>query len=109
MCTRTIRVLRLAFLLLVFRVSAAGAQEAPAPAGPAEIDKRLNDLEKKVEAQRFTYDTILKKIDDVLWFERVGDVADIDKIYYTSVPNPKEEETYGIQNARHPFRAWAYV
>ena len=96
-------------LLLLAHPGAPRAQEASAPAASSEIEKRLNSLERKVEAQRYTYDTILKKIDDILWFERVGDVAQIDKVYYTSVPNPKEEETYGIQNERHPYRIWAYV
>jgi len=99
----------LALALLVVWAPAPGGQEAPAAAGPAELEKRLAALEKKLEAQRFTYDAILKKIDDILWFERVGDVAHIDKVFYTSVPNPKGTETYGIKNERHPFRVWAYV
>jgi dipeptidyl aminopeptidase/acylaminoacyl peptidase len=39
----------------------------------------------------------------------VGDIAEVDKVYYTAPPNPKGEETYGIKNERHPFRVWAYV
>jgi dipeptidyl aminopeptidase/acylaminoacyl peptidase len=52
---------------------------------------------------------LTKKVDDLLWFERVGDVADLDKIYFPTVPNPKAEETYGIESERHPFRMYAYV
>jgi dipeptidyl aminopeptidase/acylaminoacyl peptidase len=51
----------------------------------------------------------LKKVDDVLWFERVGDIAHIDKVFIPTVPNPRAEETYGIANERHPFRMWSYV
>jgi len=41
---------------------------------------------------------VQKKVDDVLWFHRVGDVAYIDKVYIPTVPNPRGEETYGIAN-----------
>ena len=85
---------------------------APAgePAGPAtESEKRIVALEKKLDAASDQLEVLLKKIDDVLWFERVSDVADVDKIWYASAPNPKGEETYGIKNERHPFKVWAYV
>jgi dipeptidyl aminopeptidase/acylaminoacyl peptidase len=50
-----------------------------------------------------------KKIDDALWFDRVGDVAEIDKVYIPTVPNPHGEETYGIANERHPIKIWCYT
>ncbi len=39
-------------------------------------------------------DQVMKRVDDVLWFMRLADIADVDKIEYTSVPpahvrNPK--------------------
>ncbi len=78
------------------------------PAAPDQ-ESRLAALEKAVEEQRFSFDEILKKIDDVLWFERVGDIAVVDKVYLTGPPNPKDEEIYGIANERHPFKFWSYV
>jgi len=83
------------------------AQESNGSNG--DLEERLQALEKKIEAQRYTFDRILKGIDDILWFDRVGDVADIDKVFYVSAPNPKGEETYGIANERHPMKIWAYV
>jgi len=93
------------FLALSFAPAAPprSAETPPADASRAEA------LEKRLEALEMRLDTILKKIDDVLWFERVGDVAKVDKVFLTGPPNPKEEETYGIKNERHPFRFWAYV
>jgi dipeptidyl aminopeptidase/acylaminoacyl peptidase len=75
----------------------------------AEYEKRLEALEKKIDAAQYAFDQILKNIDDVLWFERVGDIASVDKVFITSSPNPKGREIYGIKNERHPFRMWAYV
>jgi len=85
------------------------AQQTPPVDSVADLAKRIEALERKLAALDHANDQLMKKIDDVLWFERVGDVADVDKVYYASVPNPKGEETYGIANERHPFRVWAYV
>jgi dipeptidyl aminopeptidase/acylaminoacyl peptidase len=82
------------------------AQEAP---GRDALAGQLEALRRQVESQSLALEQLQKKIDDVLWFDRVGDVAEIDKVYIPTVPVPKQEETYGIANARHPFRMWAYV
>ncbi len=100
---------------LVAVVLLAGAFPAalaapPPPAPPCDpVGERLDALERRVEGLEYTLDRLLKKVDDVLWFERVGDVAEIDKVFIPTVPNPRAEETYGIANERHPFKMWAYV
>jgi dipeptidyl aminopeptidase/acylaminoacyl peptidase len=76
---------------------------------PPDLARRLEALEQRHEAQTFAMQRLAKKIDDVLWFDRVGDVADIDKVYVPTVPVPTAEETYGIVAERHPFRMWTYV
>lgn len=87
----------------------AAAPAAQAQSDTAGLQKQIEDLKKQVEDQRYTFDQILKGIDDVLWFERVGDVAIVDKVYLTGPPNPKETPTYGIANERHPVKFWAYT
>jgi dipeptidyl aminopeptidase/acylaminoacyl peptidase len=101
--------LRAALVALALASAAPGRAQEEAAGGASDLEKRLAALEKKIDDQRYAFDQILKGIDDVLWFERVGDVADIDKVYYTSAPNPKGKETYGITNERHPVKIWAYV
>lgn len=86
-------------------LAALGADGAP----PPTLEQRLANVEQKLEAQRYALDEVLKRIDDVLWFERVGDVAVVDKVYLAGPPDPKAKEIYGIANARHPFRFWTYV
>ena len=98
----------IAGLLFASLLSAgAAAQETPAPA--TDLEKRVAALEKKLDAAVLERDALLKKVDDILWFQRVGDVADVDKVYLVGPPNPKGEETYGIKNERHPFKFWSYV
>jgi dipeptidyl aminopeptidase/acylaminoacyl peptidase len=76
---------------------------------PADTARAIEGLRRQLEAQSYAIDVLEKKIDDVLWFERVGDVAEVDKVYIPTVPVPKETPTYGIANERHPFRMWSYV
>jgi len=105
---RTIGMRMAAVVGLAVSLAAAAIAAEDEPALP-DLEKRLEVIEKKLEATRYTYDQILKAIDDVLWFERVGDIASIDKVYITAPPNPKAKETYGIKNERHPFKIWTYV
>jgi dipeptidyl aminopeptidase/acylaminoacyl peptidase len=99
-----------AVLAALLSLAPAGrAQETPKVSSPPDLEQRLEAVEKKLDATNYAFDQVLKKIDDVLWFERVGDVAEVEKMYYTSVPNPHGEETYGISNDRHPFKVWTYV
>jgi dipeptidyl aminopeptidase/acylaminoacyl peptidase len=72
-------------------------------------EERLSALESKLERSLFAVDALRKRVDDLLWFERVGDVAEVDKVYFPTVPNPHGKETYGIANERHPFKMYSYV
>lgn len=107
MLTVSIRTATLTAFAVIVALSAAIAadEEAFSPA----LEKRLIAIEDRMDAAQYTFDQILKRIDDVLWFERVGDIASVDKVYITSSPNPKAKEIYGIKNERHPFKIWAYV
>jgi len=64
-----------AFLVL----NAARAQTNSADA----LQERLRNLE---EALDFTEQRLEKRINDLLWFQRLGDVAEVDKVRYTGPP-----------------------
>jgi len=93
-------------LFLVLLSSPAVAQEAEAE---DSLQQRIERLEKMLERQAFALDATRKRVDDLLWFERLGDLAIIDKVYIPTVPNPRDEERYGITNERHPIKIWCYV
>jgi dipeptidyl aminopeptidase/acylaminoacyl peptidase len=104
----------LAALTLTAAVILPAAAAAEEPASTHEVTRselleRIDALETHLENQDFAIDRLQKKIDDVLWFDRVGDVAEIDKVYIPTVPNPHGEETYGIANERHPIKIWCYT
>ena len=72
-------------------------------------EDRLKRVESRVNSLDWQLDAVRKAADDQLWFQRLSDVAVVDKVTYTGPPNPKGEETYGIKNERHPFKIWTYV
>ena len=72
-------------------------------------EARLKQVESKVAGLQWELDAIRKAADDQLWFQRLSDVAVVDKVTYTGPPNPKGEETYGIRNERHPLKIQQYV
>ena len=64
-----------AFLLL----PAARAQTN----SPDALQERIRNLE---EALNFTEQKLEKRINDLMWFQRISDVAEIDKVRYTGPP-----------------------
>lgn len=102
------RAARVAAAALALALCAA-PPPATAQSETEKLQKQVEALQQQVEDQRYTFDQILKGVDDVLWHERVGDVAIVDKVYLTGPPNPKEKPTYGIANERHPVKFWCYT
>jgi len=52
--------------------------------------------------------SLAKQIDDVLWYQKAGDVAYIDKVYIPTVPRWKEDNPTG-QGAGNPLKVWSYI
>lgn len=77
-----------------------------------QTDETLAKLQKSLDAladaNNHQFDILEKKIDDVLWFHRVGDVAFIDKVYITGPPlsNVKNPTAMGANN---PLRFQTYI
>lgn len=91
--------------LAAVSLSAAGllAQEAKG------VETELKALQTKLERLESQLDQVRKSNDDVLWFTRLGDIAEVDKVILTGPPNPRGKERYGIKNERHPLRIYQYV
>lgn len=105
---RALPMVLVAAVLLTLPASPHAAEPAAASASESE-QHRLAKLESAVGELKEQLESLAKATDDVLWFERVGDVAEVDKITITGPPNPKGEETYGIANERHPLKIYSYV
>ncbi len=72
------------------------------------IDSLFEKLSQKILQQQHDFDQLKKKIDDVLWFQRIGDVAAIDKVFIYGPPKAKVSNptAMGVNN---PQKFWSYV
>lgn len=73
-----------------------------------ELMNAINEVNRNFDALSHRLDVIEKSIDDLLWFDRVGDIAFIDKVYITGPPPAKESNPTG-QGAGNPLKFWSYV
>ncbi len=97
----------LAPVLLAGPASAAPAAPA-APPDLASIQATVDKLSAAVTDLDHRFDEIAKGIDDNLWFERVSDVAIVDKVFIAGpppwkIPNPT------AMGAANPVKFWCYV
>lgn len=73
-----------------------------------ELMSKIDKLQRTVDNQEHVNDMLTKKIDDVLWFDRVGDVAYIDKLFLTG-PARWKESNPTAEGAGNPVKVWSYV
>jgi dipeptidyl aminopeptidase/acylaminoacyl peptidase len=103
--------MRTIFLLAI--VSAVLAQTPPetatprpATAPPAPAAPR--PPEPQAAAQNMSNDQVLKAIDDLEWRLKLSDIADVDKIAYTSLP-PRRNPNPTAPGAGNPLIVYAYT
>ena len=68
----------------------------------------MDSLNRRLDAMEHRFDQLEKAIDDNLWYHKVGDVADIDKIYQVGPP-PAQVPNPTAMGARNPVKFWSYV
>ena len=91
------------FISIVFGTNLSLAQKAS-----NDLIDELKSLKKANEYLQHRLDKTEKAIDDILWHQRVGDVAFIDKVYICGPPLRKEKNPTG-QGAGNPVKFWSYV
>ena len=71
-------------------------------------ENQINEQKKLYEYLEHRLDILEKKIDDVLWFEKLRDYAFVDKVFMTGPPKWKEKNPTA-QGAGNPLKFWSYV
>lgn len=82
-----------------------------APLSQAQTNKEDQVIElinQKFDDLRHRLDIIDKSIDDLAWYNRLGDVAYIDKLYITGPP-PANINDPKVMGAANPVRFYTYV
>ena len=102
---RTTRLFRFILVSVLFAVFLPHGLTAQSPEETQEI-KAL--LERQFESLRHQIDGLNRRIDDIMFFHRVGDIADIDIVQFTGPP-PRYQPNPTAQGAGNPLRIRAYV
>ena len=103
---------RIALLCLCFTTIAPALAQETAPAArsapPATPAAAATPGPGAPTNQSAALDVVLKRADDVLWFMRLSDIADVDKIEYTSLP-PAHASNPKAPGAVNPLIIHAYT
>lgn len=75
---------------------------------PEKSKDLLEGIEKINNTLYHRLDILEKRIDDLLWYEKVGDISYVDKVYITGPPLWKEKNP-NAQGAGNPTKFWSYV
>lgn len=74
------------------------------------MNRKTDKLNENFIQLNHRLDILQKNIDDLLWYQKTGDVAEIDKVYITGPPLRKNQEPNPTaQGAGNPVKFWAYV
>lgn len=94
--------------LLAAGLLLCGHYSVKAQAGDVNVPKQLQALRNENTGFSRSFEEVLKKMDDVLWYDKVGDVAFVDKVFLCGPPkaNPSNPTAMGVNN---PLKFWAYV
>jgi len=75
---------------------------------PPKTENIIQGVEEINSTLHHRLDVLEKRIDDLLWFEKVRDLAYVDKVYMTGPPLWKEKNP-SAQGAGNPIKFWSYV
>ena len=106
--TRTMRrktiavIYMLSLVLLTFPGNGLRAQSNE------ELREQIEQLNRQVSNMRHSFDMLNKRIDDVLWMQKLEDVAWVDKVYIYGPPL-WQEEGYSGMGIGNPVKFWTYV
>ena len=98
-------ILNLKLILAFFLMSSISSFAQP---GTIELMESINKVNANFDDLSHRFDVLEKKIDDVQWYNKVGDIAYIDKVYLTGPPLAVEKNTTG-QGAGNPVKIWSYI
>jgi len=73
-----------------------------------DVQKLIAELRNQQEMLTHAFHAVMKSVDDVLWYHRMGDVAHIDKVRMTGPP-PRYVPNPTAMGARNPVVFWSYV
>ncbi len=98
----------LGFLFLILIVLGSVVQSGLSQPDSEEESDELKYLRRSFESLNHRFTQLQKVIDDVIWYNKVGDVAYVDKVRIFGPPRWKESNPTA-QGAGNPVKFYAYV
>ena len=96
-------------LLSILLILVAGSSKLLAQSTD-DLEKEIERLQSQVSNLRYSFNSVSKKIDDLLWYDKVGDLAFIDKVYLTGPPKSQQQQkNKTAQGYNNPLRFWSYI
>ena len=76
--------------------------------GQKPADSLSPDIKSKLESMSYDITALQKAVDDIYWYNKLGDAAFIDKVYITGPPveKPKNPDAVGANN---PVKFYCYI
>lgn len=71
-------------------------------------DKGWENMQNKLQALEHRLDQLEKKIEDIMWYEKVGHIAFIDKVINVGPPAAKIKNPNEM-GAKNPVKFWSYI
>jgi dipeptidyl aminopeptidase/acylaminoacyl peptidase len=73
-------------------------------------DSSLKEIKNKIESMGYDISTLQKTMDDIYWYNRVSDVAFIDKVYITGPPiSEKQMKNPTAMGVGNPVKFYCYI
>ena len=97
----------LLLFMAIFCITNSYAQEGKKSESEALMEE-IKSLKRQLDGYRHTNDVIIKKIDDVMWYKMVEDIAHVDKVRLAGPPRwkpLKENDRF----AANPLQFYSYV
>ncbi len=74
----------------------------------AQLDETVQLIKNNDNNLQHRLDRLEKLVDDLLWHERLGDIAHVDKVYMYGPPKWKEQNPTAL-GAGNPVKFWSYL
>src|SRR5690606_19842429 len=95
------------YRLILFLILISGISVHSSAQDNAELLIEIDRLQTRISNLSYSFDQLNKKIEDVDWHNKLGDVAYIDKVRMTGPPAKIRSKT--AKGAGNPLVFWSYV
>lgn len=98
------KIITLSVLLFTIVVGTRAQETDPS------LREDIKSLQSNIRDLSFDVDQVRKAVDDIYWYNRVGDVAFIDKVYITGPPiNQETVKNPTAMGVKNPIKFYAYI